>query len=166
MHVLIYAEGQNDLNYETWAACSKCEAAKFKIHTGGWEDEAFQGLQGVRQQTAYDCFAACVATITKKPIEELPPADEGVPNDIFWEVWQKWAVENGYLLFYALCVEEAAPRGFSILRVRMRENDRDFSHALVCQDGEIVWNPANGSKACQYIRPLGWVLILPAKKIA
>src|ERR1051325_5153699 len=96
-----------------------------------------------------NCFAACVASILELRIDDVPnfkqPADH---SQEWWFQWQRW-LEVRNLAFVGWpnpisddpqCVADIL-RGYSICTVRYEYSWGCINHAVVCRDGEIVWNP-------------------------
>ena len=82
-----------------------------------------------------NCFAACVASILELSLDEVPD----FRGDDWFEQWQEWlAARNLYLVYLGLPGYESwKPKGYSIANGLCG----GVRHALVCYDGEVVWNP-------------------------
>ncbi|HYX72428.1 MAG TPA: hypothetical protein VE732_06640 [Nitrososphaera sp.] len=82
-----------------------------------------------------NCFAACVASILELPLEAVPHFQD----DDWYEKWQEWLAERN-LYFIYLGHEKSSgwrPKGLAIANVLCG----DIRHAVVCLNGEMVWNP-------------------------
>lgn len=112
-----------------------------------------------------DCFAACVASILELPIASVPNyPDPTGPNDhSWWWGWQEWLKQfNLAFVGWNHPIAEDAEvvadilRGYSICNVRY-ENPR-INHAVVCRDGEIVWNPHPLRDTKQHDSIVDWIV--------
>lgn len=96
-------------------------------------------VEQVRQD---DCFSACVASILELPLEEVayfPTQDLEV--DAWMTAWVLWLDERGYDLYGGIVHPFwKRPEGYWILSAESPRLDGK-NHAVVCKDGEIVWDP-------------------------
>lgn len=87
-----------------------------------------------------NCFSACVASILEIPLDTVPAYQCDLADDGWWARWVAWFEEHGYRAVWRLHTkEEPAPRGYAILGAKSPRGQ--FTHAVVCLDGEIVWDP-------------------------
>lgn len=93
-------------------------------------------------EEAGNCYAACVASILELPIDELPDATPDQAGGEEWqEVWGRWFRGRGLITYNLVRGEgnDAPFAGYTIGSVASRHGDYD--HAVVCRDGEVVWDP-------------------------
>jgi hypothetical protein len=97
-----------------------------------------------------NCFAACVASILELPLETVPnyKNPDGPHDHSWWFNWQRWLQPQNLALIG--WPDPIAPdpdvcadilRGYSICTVRYEYPRGGVNHAVVCLNGEIVWNP-------------------------
>ncbi|QIN79619.1 hypothetical protein GBA65_15035 [Rubrobacter marinus] len=111
------------------------------------------------REEAGNCYAACVASILELALEDVPdvaPNDNG--EDGWNEAWGGWFRERG-LTTYNLVRGEGDDRpfeGYTIGTVPSRNGP--YEHAVVCRDGEVVWdpNPANAEKPYDSSEATSW----------
>ena len=96
------------------------------------------GMTPVYQRTDCDCFPACVASITERPLASLPCIDY---RDPFWQAktWDAYA-EQG-LAFDRVC--ELNPEQFYIACIAYQYGDGGtHGHAVVTKGRRIVHDPS------------------------
>jgi len=114
-----------------------------------------------------NCYAACLASIFEVSLEEVP---QPTSDDCTFEAWQRYnaRIESQFLAprgfrtaeFGALTGdtgELAKPRGYSILTVE--SFGFAGAHAVVCFDGEVVWNPLPGGET-PGAAPICWTIFV------
>ena len=85
-----------------------------------------------------NCLAACMASIFELSIDEVPQH----PDIASWRSWL--AERNLQFVRWPYGTEQSSiPRGYSILLAISPRSTEDYTtqHAVVCFDGEIVWDP-------------------------
>ncbi len=97
-----------------------------------------------------NCFAACVASILELPIKKVPNLGIGTENYDWAEwmlAWNQWLADRNFGLsvvhYYEWeGVSNTKPHGYSILSAKSpRLKEQDLNHAVVCLNGEIVFDP-------------------------
>jgi hypothetical protein len=113
-----------------------------------------------------NCFAACVASILELPIESVPNYRSGAGEDKdWWHEWQRWlAPKNLSFIGWAHpiaddpAVQADVLRGYSICSIRYEWPSGGVNHAVVCWNGEIVWNPHPLRGTRQHDSIVDWVV--------
>lgn len=83
-----------------------------------------------------NCLAACVASILELPLEAVPNFHE----EGWYFKWCDWlAPMNLKWVSFPYQGSEWIPSGYSILGAQSPRFD--YLHAVVCFDGQIVWDP-------------------------
>jgi hypothetical protein len=82
-----------------------------------------------------NCFPACLASILECNLEQVPDFRDGQAK--WFMDYQTWLREK-----YSLRMETYAdaPRGLSIGTVKSPTMSGEL-HSVVCQDGQVVWDP-------------------------
>lgn len=115
-----------------------------------------------------NCFAACLASIFEITLEEVPHFIKEYPDIVWWDKFLEWllAKKRFHALFLPieqkeqpLLEQDFKPLGWSIL---LCSTVRNTSHAIVCQDGNIIHNPYP-TIIDRDTNPLvlGWVIFFP-----
>lgn len=82
-----------------------------------------------------NCMAACVASLLELPLDDVPD----YKGEGWFDRWNGWLAQWNltFVNFRADC--EWKPLGYSILAADSPRGD--WLHAVVCLDGEVVWDP-------------------------
>ena len=86
-----------------------------------------------------NCFAACLASVLEVALEEVPCFH----GDGWLDRYNEWLAPRNLVLInltYASAEGEPwYPAGYSLLAAKSPRGD--WLHAVVCLDGEVVWDP-------------------------
>ena len=88
-----------------------------------------------------NCFAACVASLLEISIEETPSLEDGAG---FAEMWVAWLHARGLGMAWTDSkLVQRTIAGYCIAVGKFPQGDgiRKVPHAVVCRDGELVFDP-------------------------
>ena len=83
-----------------------------------------------------NCFAACVASITHKKIEDVPQFEECGADGSWFTLLKEWCKANKYAIDYTFIT----PRGYSIACGKTSKYKR-VKHACVYLNGKLCFDP-------------------------
>jgi hypothetical protein len=82
-----------------------------------------------------NCFAACVASILEMPLDSVPH----FLGDGWFDQWLDWLKQFNLTLINLVVSPDWQPKGYTILAADSPRGE--WLHAVVCLNGEIVWDP-------------------------
>jgi hypothetical protein len=86
-----------------------------------------------------NCYAACIASILDRPLEEFDNRPVDFENE-FTESWQAFMATKGYALVEVLAGQTLITRGLHYIASGPSPRG-PFDHAVVYRDGELVHDP-------------------------
>ena len=93
-----------------------------------------------KQAESHTCLSACVASIFELPLDAVPRFVDG--GERWFEDLRTWLDPLGLsAVVIGHRVEGPTIEGFSLLVGKTRSG---LDHAVVCADGEVVWDPGLG----------------------
>ena len=101
-------------------------------------------LQNVRGDTG-NCLAACVASILHLPLEQMPDHylnEHGDVAERWLDVWCDFLAPFGLSMVWYDYDHGRVPRGYAIAALKIK--DQEQTHAVVCYNGDIVFDPVAG----------------------
>ena len=113
----------------------------------------------VEQHGDGNCFAACVASILERPIEEMPVFTQ---PDWFWR-WQDWLAERGLYMMEInhpmekCCVGLNRPSGIHIMNGKSTRGD--WEHAVVAFNGKLLHDPHPSRAGIKEVT--SWTILIP-----
>ena len=111
-----------------------------------------------------NCFAACVATLLERKIEEVWEGDDldatMQDNRAWWSGWRTWLNSQGYDLVH---VNDGAwfmpPKGYAIANGIAKNGE--VRHAVIVLDGKLIHDPHPGWKGLKKVE--SYVVIYPTR---
>lgn len=112
-------------------------------------------MKPVRQESHYDCFNSCLASITGIPKSEIPLF---VKNpDRYIQTARKWLAKHGFVLSEIKDFDSLDGRVNSIVAVDPFVFDGIYAaHAVVVRHGRVIHDPARRKVKKRYETVCGW----------
>lgn len=119
-------------------------------------------MKPVRQRDDYDCFSACIASLTGIPLDKIPPFVENPEGYI--EAAQRWLRRRGFVLSDTMELDSLDKRRNCIVASDWYLVDDPTygtlfaAHAVVARNNKVVHDPGRSKPKKRYSLICGWEL--------